>query len=184
MAERARTRLTASERRDELLAAAMTEFAATGYHATPTEAIAKRAGISQPYIFRLYGTKKDLFLACVERGFGRVRETFAAAVEGDPGADPLEAMGDAYVQMLADRELPLFQLQAYAACADEEIRDAVRACYAETIACVTRLSGAPPEDTHRFFGAGMLLNVIAAMDVPELAEPDGWERWTRRIAPP
>ena len=60
-----RTRSTAQERRAELLAAALSEFAIGGLHGTSTEAIAKRAGISHAYLFRLFGTKKQLFIAIV-----------------------------------------------------------------------------------------------------------------------
>jgi AcrR family transcriptional regulator len=70
------TRLTAEERRDAVVAAAMTEFAQTGYAGTSTEAIARRSGVSQPYLFQLFGTKKDLFLAAVRHGFGRTRTVF------------------------------------------------------------------------------------------------------------
>jgi AcrR family transcriptional regulator len=136
-----RTRLTAAERREDVLAAAIAAFAKTGYHGTPTEAIAKRAGISHAYLFRLYGTKKELFLACVERGFDRVTETFRGAAANPPAdaATPLEAMGRAYVEMLADRELLLLQLQGYAAAGDDEIREAVRRRGAELIDEIRRL---------------------------------------------
>ncbi len=80
MAGETRRRLSAAERREEILAVAISEFATTGYHGTSTEVIAERAGISQPYVFRLYGTKKELFLACVDRCFDLTIETFRAAV--------------------------------------------------------------------------------------------------------
>ena len=160
-----RTRLTAGERREDLLRAAIAEFAVTGYHGTPTDAIARRAGISQPYLFRLYGTKRQLFLACVERCFDRVIETFRVAADG--AEDPLLAMGKAYVDLLEDRELLRFQLQTYAAADDEEIRAAARRHYQELIDAVTKLSGAGGEEIHRFFGSGMLLNVAAALELGE-----------------
>src|SRR5579864_8091846 len=106
-----RTRSTAQERRAELLAAALSEFAITGLHGTSTEAIAKRAGISHAYLFRLFGTKKQLFIACAHLSFRRVQETFAAAAFGATPAERLEAMGTAYREMLADRELLRMQMQ-------------------------------------------------------------------------
>ena len=173
---RARTRSTAAARREELLAAAIAEFAVTGYHGTSTEAIAQRAGISQPYLFRLYGTKKDLFLACVDRCFDRMIEAFRAAT-ADPPLDcetPLRAMGRAYVDMLADRELLLFQLQIYAAAADADVRARGRARYEELGREVERLAGVTRDERLRFTGQGMLLNVAAALDLP--ADDFVWDR--------
>jgi AcrR family transcriptional regulator len=178
MATPSRTRLTAAERREHVLVAAVAEFARTGYHGTPTEAIAKRAGISQPYLFRLYGTKKDLFLACLERCFDQTRRTFEdAAARPAPGETPFRAMGRAYRGLLDDRELLLFQLQTYAAAADDDIREAARRRYEALRDEIARLAGdAPPEEVLPFFGQGMLLNVAAALQL----DPERWI-WTRPV---
>src|SRR5437867_4542292 len=96
-------RKSAEERRDEILEAAMVEFAERGLHGASTEEIAKRAGISQPYIFRLFGSKKDLYKASVARCFRQTLDTFQRAAEGKRGEEALEAMGQAYQELLADR---------------------------------------------------------------------------------
>jgi AcrR family transcriptional regulator len=166
------SRQTAGERREAVLAAAMREFARKGLHGSSTDAIATAAGISQPYVFRLFGTKKGLFLAAVERGFAETRDTFLAAAEGRHGRAALRAMGDAYRELVTDRTRLLAQLQAYAACDDPEIRLAVRAGYRRLYEMVERVSGAPPEAVGGFFATGMLLNVIAAMDLD--ADPEPW----------
>src|SRR5205823_13437598 len=95
-------RKTAEERREEIIEAAFAEFAATGLYGTSTEAIARRAGVSQPYLFRLFGTKKELFIAAVNRCFRTLLETFMRAAEGKQGDEALAAMGKAYVQLLMD----------------------------------------------------------------------------------
>src|SRR5947207_103124 len=124
------TRLSAAERRDAILDAAQIEFAERGWAGTSTEDIARRAGISQPYLFRLYGTKKELFLACVRRGFRRTLETFQRAAVGKGPDEIFEAMGGAYVDLLRnDPNLLLGQLQSYAACHDPEVREVVREAY-------------------------------------------------------
>src|SRR5438270_3164371 len=98
-----RQRVPASERRDALIEAAVHEFAHGGLHGTPVDRIARRVGVAQPYVFSLFGSKRELFLAAVERGFDIVAETFAkAAEEFDPATAPAEmtvlnAMGAAYV---------------------------------------------------------------------------------------
>src|SRR3954453_12202039 len=106
-------RQTAEERRESVLRAALPEFAAGGLSGTSTEVIARRAGISQPYLFRLYSTKKALFLATVDLCFARVRTCFEQAAEGREGQDALAAMGAAYGNLLADRDLLLAQMHAY-----------------------------------------------------------------------
>jgi AcrR family transcriptional regulator len=168
-------RMKAAERREAVLAAAVTEFAARGLAGTSTEDVARRAGISQPYLFRLFPTKKALFLALVDRCFRQVAVAFEAAAADRVGEDALEAMANAYHQLLQDRTLLLLQLQAYAACDDPEIRDATRTGFKQLWALVERLSGLPYERVVMFFAMGMLMNVAAAMDLPAVDER--WTRW-------
>jgi AcrR family transcriptional regulator len=168
-----RTRMAAGERREMVLGAAVAEFAAHGLAGTSTEDVARRAGISQPYLFRLFPTKKALFLALVDRCFARIRDTFTAAADGLTGAEAMAAMGDAYGQLLEDRTLLLLQMQAYAACDDPEIRDATRAGYKKLWELVERLTGLPFQQVVDFFAVGMLMNVAAALDLPTVDE-----RWT------
>jgi AcrR family transcriptional regulator len=164
--------MSAEERRTSVVSAAITEFAARGLDGTSTESIAARAGISQPYLFRLFPTKKALFVACIAEGFGRVERSFRAASEGLSGAEALDAMGRDYEELLADRELLLLQHQSYAACGDPEIRGAVRACFGRLFADVEARSGCSPEELQRFFAMGMLCNVLAAMDL--VGVPETW----------
>src|SRR5947209_10985531 len=99
-----RQRVPASERRNALIEAAVHEFARGCLHGTPVDRIARRVGVAQPYVFSLFGSKRDLFLAAVDRGFVLVAETFSrAAAEFDPSTaepdmDVLWAMGRAYVE--------------------------------------------------------------------------------------
>src|ERR671927_1683283 len=94
-------RKTAEERRGAVLDAALDEFAARGLHGASTEAIAAKAGISQPYVFRLFGTKKELFKAVTARCFRETLEAFQRAAEGKRGPEALEAIGGAYGELLA-----------------------------------------------------------------------------------
>src|SRR5215210_8257171 len=124
------TRMSAQERREAILEVAREQFAAAGFHGTSTETIAEEAGISQPYLFRLFGTKKELFVASVARCFRQTLETFQRAAEGKRGEEALEAMGRSYVELLLpDRTRLRAQMQAYAACDDPEICGIVRAGY-------------------------------------------------------
>jgi AcrR family transcriptional regulator len=169
-------RMSAADRREQIVVAAQQEFARAGLHGTSTEDIARRAGISQPYLFRLFGTKKELFLAAVERCYRDTQQTFADAAAGAQGEEALQAMGEAYVAMLDDRNRLLGQMQAYAACDDAEVCAAVRRGYGELVEYVERVSGASPEVVSAFFAKGMLLNVITAMSLLDADEP-----WARRL---
>ncbi len=178
-----RQRVPAAERRDALIEAAMHEFARDGLHGTPVDRIARRVGVAQPYVFSLFGSKRDLFLAAVERCFAQVEELFTRAVaEYDPTIAPpdtsvLLAMGDAYVKMLAtERDRLMLQHQAYAACDDEVIRKQVRRNYAHLVAHVERLSGADQDRIDNFFRYGAWLNVAAAMGVEDLSAGCEWIR--------
>ncbi len=170
--------MTAAERRETVLEVALAEFAARGLAGTSSEDVARRAGISQPYLFRLFPTKKALFLALVERCFRRVEDAFTAAADGLLGEEALAAMGDAYERLLADRTLLLLQMQAYAACGDPAVREATRAGFKQLWTLVERLTGLPLGQVVEFFAMGMLMNVAAAMDLPAVDER--WTSWCSR----
>src|SRR5579863_2201036 len=131
-------RMPAAERRELVLEAAVAEFAVHGLAGTSTEDVARQAGISQPYLFRLFPTKKALFLALVDRCYQRIAEAFEVAAGDKTGDEAFEAMGDEYEKLLEDRTLLLLQMQAYAACADPEIRDATRAGFKRLWALIER----------------------------------------------
>jgi len=158
-------RMSSVQRREQVLQAAVTEFADRGLEGTSTDAIARRAGISQPYLFRLYPTKKALFVAVVERTFARCAETFESAAQGHAGLEAKHAMGTAYAELLGDRTFLQVQMQAYAACSDPEVRVATRAGFSRLWDEAAVLTGLPEAAIHEFFAMGMLLNVAAAMGV-------------------
>jgi AcrR family transcriptional regulator len=169
-------RKSAEQRRDEILDAAMIEFAQRGLEGASTEDIAKRAGISQPYVFRLFGTKKELFKATAARCLRETLEIFQRAAEGKRGEEALKAMGEAYRTLLEDRTRLRAQMQSYAACDDPEIRAVVRAGYGDIVTYVERVSGADRATVSSWFAKGMLMNVIASMDLLNLDEP-----WAERL---
>src|SRR6266508_4181908 len=107
------TRQTAELRREAVLEAARYEFAQHGLHGASTDAIARKAGISQPYLFRLFGSKKALFLEVNEACLAQTLETFRAAASGKSGKEALRAIGDAYADLIEnDRTMLQGQLQS------------------------------------------------------------------------
>jgi AcrR family transcriptional regulator len=166
-------RRSAEERREQILEAALVEFAARGLEGGSTDSIAKAVGISQPYVFRLFGTKKELFMATIERCMSGTLEMFRSASAGLKGEEALKAIGEAYVERLTTDPTYLHsQMQAYAASHDPQIREVVRKGYGELVAYVERSSGLPPDRVSHFFAKGMLLNVVASMDL--LGAEEGW----------
>ncbi|MFC7532898.1 TetR/AcrR family transcriptional regulator [Actinoplanes sp. GCM10030250] len=157
-----RTRLTAQERHVQLVAAAVKVFAEGGYAGSTTDQVARLAGVSQPYVVRLFGTKQELFLATLRYAGDRIEEKWRAAA----GAEPtLGSLGHAYKDLLAERELLAVLLHGYAAAGDPVIGDAVRECYGRLYTVVRDLTGAEPAEVRDFFAMGMLITVLGSMRV-------------------
>jgi AcrR family transcriptional regulator len=178
--------MSAEARREEIVTIAHALFADRGFHGASTEEVARQAGISHAYVFRLFPTKKALFLACGvrcrERIVGAFRDAAASFEAGQsPGCDDvLDAMGMAYAEMLGDRQLLRAQMQFWVtAAADPEVRVAAREQYRAVFEEIERLSGADPDRVRAFVAKGMLLNVSAALSLDEIAG----EPWVRRLLP-
>jgi AcrR family transcriptional regulator len=175
-------RQTAEERRVAVLEAANVEFALRGLHGASTDAIARRAGISQPYLFRLFGSKKELFIAVIEGCFARTLASFRMAASGKSGADALVAIGEAYADAIdSDRTMLQGQLQSYAASVeDDDIRQATARGFGRLVDYVETVSGADRVTVSQFFAKGMLMNVLAAMQYSLDTEPK--DSWAARLA--
>jgi len=156
-------RMSAVDRREQVIREAIIVFARSGYEGATTAAIAERVGVSQPYLFRLFPTKKDLFLAASERNMHDTLQMMRDAAGGKVGHEALEAMGTAYQEkLMTHREWLLMQLQTFAACYDEDVQRQTRHCLQEIWNDVESLTGLPIEDRVIFFAKGMFCNVIAA----------------------
>jgi AcrR family transcriptional regulator len=167
-----RTLSTADERREDVLRAAMKVVGPRGLYGTPTMDVAAAAGISQAYLFRLFPTKTELFVAVLERSFQRIHDTLAAAAanaraDGRPVKD---AIAEAYTNLLQDPEVLLTQLQGQAAASEPVVRDELRNGFRMLYEMVEREWDASPAEIQAFFAHGMLCNVIAAMQIGDLDE--------------
>jgi AcrR family transcriptional regulator len=175
-------RMSGARRRAQVLGIAAGEFANHGLHGASTESIARAAGITQAYVFRMFGTKKALFLELVGAAFDRFTDGMAQAAHGVSGPDALALMGAEYHELLAERTTLLLQLQGFAACADDEVRELVRTRVARLWDTVAETTGLDAVTVKSFLAFGMLLNNAAALDVGELDEP--WANGVRtRIKP-
>ena len=182
MASRTTPRQTADERREAVLEAAWIEFAQRGLHAASTDVIARRAGISQPYLFRLFGSKKDLFLAVNDMCFQRTLDMFRAAAAGKSGRK--RSTPSARLTSSSSRAIPPCSRASCrptsASVADEDIRASTARGYGRLVDYVETVSGADRATVARFFAKGMLINVLAAMDYSLEDEPP--DSWAARLA--
>ncbi|MFI5620881.1 TetR/AcrR family transcriptional regulator [Streptomyces sp. NPDC051567] len=181
-------RMSADERRESVIRAAIHEFARGGYYGTSTEAIAKRVGVSQPYLFRLFPNKQAIFLAAVSRCMEDVRLVFAEAVEGREGSEVLDAMGAAYLRLIVEQPDKLqLQLQTYVtvaaaeAAGETEFGEMVRTAWTGLWDTVHPALGADVKATTDFMAYGMLINTLAAMGFP--AGHRVWEGLNPSAAP-
>ena len=164
--------MTAEERRESVIRASMIEFAERGYHGTTTASIAHRVGVSQPYLFRLFPSKRALFEAAARRCMDDVQEAFMSAAEGLSGEAARQAMGEAYLGLIADRSRLMMQLQLYVSTAaaeaagDTEVGESVREMWTRLWDAVAERASMTPEQAKDFFAQGMLINVLVAMGFP------------------
>lgn len=171
-----RTLSTAEERREALVEAAIPIFAERGFRSASTIEIARGAGISQAYLFRLFPTKVELFVAVCAATRTRMLEVFRSAAKSrDEGTPAMQAMGHAYRDLLeGDRDLLLIQLQSQVTSGEPEIAASMRQTFGELYALVAELAEAGEDEMRNFFASGMLMNVMAAIGARELGEP--WAR--------
>ncbi|MGW2541946.1 TetR/AcrR family transcriptional regulator [Kitasatospora sp. NPDC001574] len=179
--ERPRQLSTAEERRETVLRTAIGAFAARGYFGTTTTEVAKAAGISQAYVYRLFPSKEALFVAVVDHCFVRVRgslERGAAEAKGSSSDLVLAAMGGAYAKLISDHDLMLVQLHAQAAAVSEPaVREAVRRGYARLVEYVRGASGGDDRQVQEFFATGMLCHLLVSLGVEAVDAP-----WARTLA--
>jgi AcrR family transcriptional regulator len=164
------TRMPADERREQLLAAATRAFGRGGYHGTSTDAVAREAGISQPYVVRTFGTKLELFLQVFRRATDQIRFAFEEVLdegEFDPDSeDDAARLGMAYTNLLADRDLLQIMMHGYSAGGVDEIAELSRECMAEIFRTIRR-TGWDENSCRDFIAHGMLINVLLSMHAPE-----------------
>ncbi|WP_103503787.1 MULTISPECIES: TetR/AcrR family transcriptional regulator [unclassified Streptomyces] len=173
MTESRRPRVSAQQRREEILTAALDEFSHKGFHGGSTVTIAKQVGISHPNLFRLFSTKKELFLAVLNRLFETVGREMLQRGEA-AGGDPRATMEDAWGALMGDRESMLMLLQGYAASEDPDVRDLMHRATREIFERVEALPGFDADQAHAFVAEGTLYMIAAAMDLPSRVSNDPW----------
>jgi AcrR family transcriptional regulator len=176
--------MSGEQRREQILTAALAEFAEGGYAGTTTDQVARAAGVSQPYVVRLFGSKQRLFLEVYRYATGRVLEAMAAV---GPGPDSIERTGRAYVALMEDRDLLRVVMHGFTA-GDQEIGRLARHTLGEVFRLFrSRVDPADPdgdETSRRFVADGMLINVLLSSDgFAHVGEDSGFDALLRCFAP-
>jgi AcrR family transcriptional regulator len=167
-------RMRAEERRESVITAAMEVFGERGYVGTTTDAVARAAGVSQPYVVRMFGTKEALFLAVLDRALNRLLDTFRAAIAAAPqGSHDLhQRIGSAYADLLSDRGLLLSLMHAFVSGADPVIGKAARCGFLDVYRVLRYGAGFDSDEARGFLAEGMLLNTLVGIRMADDYESD------------
>jgi len=154
-------RMTGDQRREQILAVARHVFAEGGYSAS-TDDIARAAGVSQPYVVRLFGSKRVLYAETYRRAATQLLDAFA---EVPAGAEAGDLMGDVYLQLIADRDLRLIIMQGFMS-SDPDIQAVARHTLGEAFRLHVEKVGAGDAAARDFVAHGMLINALLGTDAP------------------
>lgn len=154
--------MSSADRRESILLAATAVFGARSYVGATTDDVARAAGVSQPYVVRLFGTKEKLFLAVLERAVQLLLATFRAAAEG-PAEGRLARMGGAYVNLLSERGLLQTLSTAFLLGGDPAIGPAARRSFSDVWGYLRDEVGLGLEEAQAFLANGMLINTMVGL---------------------
>jgi TetR/AcrR family transcriptional regulator len=155
-----KTRMSSDERRELVLDAATTVFGDAGYHGASTDAVARAAGVSQPYVVRMFGTKQQLFLDVLSRALDQLMAAFRTAIAGDPEVPLGRRLGLSYFELTANRGILLCLMHAFALGAEPVIGEAARCGFMDVYRLLREEGGMTAEDASAFLAGGMLSNVV------------------------
>lgn len=173
------TRMRSEDRREQVIRAAMGVFGERGYVGATTDAVAKAAGVSQPYVVRMFGSKETLFLSVLEHALDGLLTAFRAVLAdaGEASGDDLHhRLGQAYGELLSDRGLLLSLMHGFVSGNDPAIGARARAGFLEVYRLLRRDAGFGAEEARDFLAQGMLLNTLVGLKMGlEDADPDARE---------
>jgi TetR/AcrR family transcriptional regulator len=165
------TRMRSEDRRELILEAATAVFGEHGYEGATTDRVAKAAGVSQPYVVRMFGSKEQLFLDVLHRALDRLLAAFRAAIPGD--RDTLShRLAFAYVDLLDDRGVLLALMHSFVLGSDPVIGKAARKGFLEVYALLRHEAGIEAEEVRLFLANGMLLNTMVAIRMSDDFDSD------------
>jgi AcrR family transcriptional regulator len=166
-------RMPAEQRQQQILEAAVTAFAEHGYAGATTDQIARLSGVSQPYVVRIFGGKHALYIAAHTHVIDRIDAAFRTAAEQrDDSVSPLDALRQAYIGLIPDRNLLRMMQHGFTMAADPQLGATVRDCLVRIYRLVRELSGATPQEARDFVASGLLINTLVTVELPQAAAND------------
>jgi AcrR family transcriptional regulator len=157
-------RMSSDERREQIIAAAMAVFGARGYEGTTTDDVARTAGVSQPYVVRLFRSKENLFLEAMQSALDEMMHTFRVALADEASDKPVsKRIGEAYVELLSTRGLHQTLSHAWLLGGHPVIGPAARRGFAEVWQFIRDEAGFDADQARAFIAEGMLINVMIGM---------------------
>ena len=177
MSDKTAERISSVERRESILAAASRVFGERGYVGATTDQIAQAAGISQPYVVRMFGSKEALFLEVLKRALDKLVVAFRSAIADSAAAgeseDLLDArIGIAYVDLIEDRGILLSLMQGFIMGHDAVIGKAARDGFLVIYRILRDEAHFEPNQIRAFLAEGMLFNTLFALRLPDEYESD------------
>src|SRR4051794_34137527 len=172
VSDRSIERIPAGERREQILAAASLVFGERGYFGATTDQIARAAGISQPYVVRMFGSKESLFVEVLTRALDTLMVAFTGALaewrtDGSPEGEIARRLGTTYANLIEDRGLLLSLMQAFSMGHDPVIGEGARNGFMEIYRLLRDEAGFSPEEARAFLAEGMLLNTLLGLRLPD-----------------
>jgi AcrR family transcriptional regulator len=159
---------TSDLRRETVIKSAIAVFAKSGYLGTPIAAVARHAKISSAYVFKLFPSKQELFVAALEQAFDLIHATLSDGADTSADQTPdgvLSAMGAAYATLISNRDLLMLQVHALSVADVPEIGAAFRKRLQTIAKFVKSRSGAPDAAVQRFFAYGQLCHLITTISL-------------------
>lgn len=165
-----RSRMSSDDRRDLVLAAATSVFAEAGYHGTTTDTVARAAGVSQPYVVRMFGTKENLFVTVLTRALDLVMTSFRDALAARSPETSIEtALGDSYYVLAQDRDVLLCLMHAFTLGSHPVIGPCARDGFLAVFEFLRTDGGMSADEAQRFLAGGMLINTVLGLRIPDNA---------------
>jgi TetR/AcrR family transcriptional regulator len=176
--------MASDERRVLVLEAATAAFGRRGYAGTTTDQVAMAAGVSQPYVVRIFGTKEKLFLAVLQRALDTLMAAFRGALAEESDVPVHERMGLAYADLLTDRGLLLSLMHGFVLGSDPEIGKTARAGFLEVYTFLKVEGGMAPAEASDFLAHGMMLNTLVGIRMTDEYETNADARELLETAMP
>ncbi|MEO7125216.1 MAG: helix-turn-helix domain-containing protein [Nakamurella sp.] len=177
MTRKSSERISAEERREQILAAASRVFGERGYYGATTDQIAKAAGISQPYVVRMFGSKEQLFIEVLGRAIEKLAAALRAVIvdnwdEDNDAENRAARIGAAYVDLIKDRGILLSIMQGFIVGHDPVIGPLARAGFVSIYRILRDEAGMGPDEASDILATGMLFNTLLALRLPDEYEAD------------